>query len=133
MIKASSHNMNVVYRSVAIPVSPDVSPVKMPADKKTVNLAPTISNLQNDILEDVNRSIDTDDGDSRDNEDLVIDMKEEEMHEDRSNEDKFDNDKCKYKDYIQVNCHNLIYIVYTMQWTVSYNFELFMHSSREDR
>lgn len=105
--------MNVVYRSVAIPVSPDVSPVKMPADKKTVNLAPTISNLQNDILEDVNRSIDTDDGDSRDNEDLVIDMKEEEMHEDRSNEDKFENDKCKYKDYIQMNCHNLIYIVYT--------------------
>lgn len=103
MIKASSHNMNVAYKNVAIPVSPDVSPVKMPADKKIVNLAPTISNLQNDILEDVNRSIDTDDGDSRDNEDLIIDMKEEEMHEDKSNEDKLENDKCKYKSYIQMN------------------------------
>lgn len=108
MIKALSHNMNVVYKSVTLPISPDVNPVKIPADKKTVNLAPTISNLQNDILEDANRNnIDTDDGDSRDNEDLVIDMKEDELHEDRSNEDKFENDKCKYRDYLQ-NYH--IYI-----------------------
>ncbi|XP_077279354.1 uncharacterized protein LOC143906882 isoform X2 [Temnothorax americanus] len=96
MIKASSHNVNVANRSVvATPVSPDVSSVKRLPDKKTVNLAPTISNLQNDILEDSNKStIDTDDGDSRDNEDLVIDMKEDEMHEDRSNDaDMFENDK----------------------------------------
>ncbi|XP_071652240.1 uncharacterized protein [Temnothorax longispinosus] len=88
MIKASSHNMNVANRSVATPVSPDVSSVKILADKKTVNLAPTISNLQNDVLEDSNKSnIDTDDDDdSRDNEDLVIDMKEDEMHEDGSND-----------------------------------------------
>jgi len=84
--------MNAVYRNV--PVSPDVSPVKIPADKKTVNLAPTISNLQNEILEDTKSNLDIDDGDSRDNEDLVIDMKEDEMHED-SNEDKSENDKRK--------------------------------------
>lgn len=108
MIKASFHNINVVYKNLAISVSasssnPDVSPVKIPADKRTVNLAPTISNLQNDILEDANRSsIDTDDGDSRDNEDLVIDIKEDETHEDRVNENKSENDKRKYINYIQL-------------------------------
>lgn len=100
MIKASSHN--VAYKNVALTSSPNVNPVKIPTDKKTVNLAPTISNLQNNVLEDANKSnIDTDDGDSRDNEDLVIDMKEDEMQEDRSSEDKSESDKRKYKDYIQ--------------------------------
>lgn len=88
MIKAFN-KMNAVKN---VPASPDVSPVKIPADKKTVNLAPTISNLQNDILEDT-KNLDTDDGDSRDNEDLVIDMKEDEYE--NSNEDKSENDKRK--------------------------------------
>jgi len=115
MIKASSHNMNVVYKNIAMSVSAtssssDVSPVKIPAEKRTVNLAATISNLQNDILEDVNRSnIDTDDGDSQDNEDLVIDMKEDEAYEDKSNEDKSENDKCKYINYSELSCFFTIY------------------------
>lgn len=123
MIKAF-HNINV-YKNTAIPVSPsssnpDVSPVKIPTDKRTVNLAPTISNLQNDILEDTNRSnIDTDDGDSRDNEDLVIDMKEDEAHEDGVTEDKSENDKRKYTDYIQYYL-SLIYTVH--KWNVLYDF-----------
>lgn len=65
-------------------------------DKRTVDLAPAITTLQNDILRDANRSIDTDDGDSRDNEDLVIDMKEDEMLEDGNNENVPENDKCEY-------------------------------------
>lgn len=125
MIKAFN-KMNAVYRNATIPVSPDVSPVKIPADKKTVNLAPTISNLQNDILEDANKSnIDTDDGDSRDNEDLVIDMKEDEMHED-SNEDKFENDKRKYRDYA-FRTTTVLFIPF-VKWNVSYDF-----MRREDR
>lgn len=101
MIKATLRGINV-HKSTSSS-SPDTNLTKISSDKKTVNLAPTISNLQNDILEDANRgTIDTDDGDSQD-EDLVIDMKED---EDRSN-DELENDKRKYIDYIQ-NC-----LVYT--------------------
>lgn len=106
MIKAASKNINVIYKSVAISgntsagsreVDNTISPKKIQTnDKRAVNLAPTISNLQNDILRDANRSsIDTDDGDSRD-EDLIIDMKEDEAFESRNNENKPKNDKCKY-------------------------------------
>lgn len=70
-------------------------------EKKTVDLASAITcNLQNDIFRDSNRSIDTDDGDSRDNENLIIDMKDEETLEDGNNEDVSENDKCKYINYI---------------------------------
>ena len=103
MIKAWNH-MNVIYKNIPVNTSfssSDVSSIKISADKKSVNLASTISNLQNDVLEDANRSsIDSDDGDSRDNEDLVIDMKEDEVYEVKSNEDKSENDKRKYIDYI---------------------------------
>ncbi|CAL1673083.1 unnamed protein product [Lasius platythorax] len=103
MIKAASKNINVIYKSVAISgntsagsreVDNTISPKKIQTnDKRAVNLAPTISNLQNDILRDANRSsIDTDDGDSRD-EDLIIDMKEDEAFESRNNENKPKNDK----------------------------------------
>ncbi|XP_011707747.1 PREDICTED: uncharacterized protein LOC105462666 isoform X3 [Wasmannia auropunctata] len=94
MIKAWSRNMNIVLKNISGGINssnPDVSPVKIPTGKRTVNLAPTISTLQNDILEDANRSMDIDDDDSRDNEDLVIDMKED---EDKSNEE---NDKLRDK------------------------------------
>lgn len=100
MIKASK-NVNVTYKSVAISgntstesqeVDNAISPQK--TDKRTVNLAPTISNLQSDILRDTNRnSIDTDDGDSRDNDDLVIDMKEDDALESKNNENKPKNNK----------------------------------------
>ncbi|XP_025992233.2 uncharacterized protein LOC105202475 isoform X3 [Solenopsis invicta] len=91
MIKATLRGINV-HKSTSSS-SPDTNLTKISSDKKTVNLAPTISNLQNDILEDANRgTIDTDDGDSQD-EDLVIDMKED---EDRSN-DELENDKLREK------------------------------------
>ncbi|KAL0129058.1 hypothetical protein PUN28_004033 [Cardiocondyla obscurior] len=87
MIKMFNNSVNA-NKTFAQPVSSDVSPVISP-EKKTVNLAYTISNLQN-ILEDTNKSsIDTDD-DSRD-EDLIIDMKEDEI--DKINESKSANDK----------------------------------------
>ncbi|XP_018362419.1 PREDICTED: uncharacterized protein LOC108760768 isoform X2 [Trachymyrmex cornetzi] len=96
MIKAWNH-MNVIYKSIPINTSSsssDVSFVKISTNKKSVNLASTISKLQNDVLEDANKSsIDSDDGDSRDNEDLVIDMKEDEVYEIKSNGDKSENDK----------------------------------------
>ncbi|KYM98524.1 hypothetical protein ALC62_10758 [Cyphomyrmex costatus] len=96
MIK-SWNNTNAVCKNTPFNTSSsnsDVSPLKISADKKSVNLASTISNLQNDILKDANKSnIDYDDGDSRDNENLVIDMKEDEVHEDKSNEDKSENNK----------------------------------------
>lgn len=109
MIKATSKNINVTYKSVELSentsgsagnreVDNTISPQKTQTEKRTVNLAPTISNLQSDILRDVNRSsIDTDDGDSRDNEDLIIDIKEDEAFENKNNENKPKNDKCKYR------------------------------------
>lgn len=109
MIKAASKNVNVAYKNVAISgntstgsreVDNAISPKKTQTDKRTVNLAPTISNLQSDILRDANRSsIDTDDGDSRDNDDLVIDMKEDDALESKNNENKPKNNKCKYIDH----------------------------------
>lgn len=108
MIKAASKNINIVYKS---PKSDNtsagsrendnaISPKKPQTDKRTVNLAPTISNLQSDILRDANRSsIDTDDGDSRDNEDLVIDMKDDDALENKNNENKLKDNKCKYIHY----------------------------------
>ncbi|KAG5317105.1 ZN507 protein, partial [Acromyrmex heyeri] len=100
MIKAWNH-MNVIYKNIPVNASSsssDVSSIKISADKKSVNLASTISNLQKDVLEDINKStIDSDDGDSRDNEDLVIDMKEDEVYEVKSNEDKSENDKLREK------------------------------------
>lgn len=109
IIKASK-NINVTYKSVGISgntstgsreVDNAISPKKTQTDKRTVNLAPTISNLQSDILLDTNRSnIDTDDGDSRDNDDLVIDMKEDDTLENKNNENKPKNNKCKYIDHV---------------------------------
>ncbi|XP_011056946.1 PREDICTED: uncharacterized protein LOC105147547 isoform X3 [Acromyrmex echinatior] len=100
MIKAWNH-MNVIYKNIPVNTSSsssDVGSIKISADKKSVNLASTISNLQKDVLEDANKStIDSDDGDSRDNEDLVIDMKEDEVYEVKSNEDKSENDKLREK------------------------------------
>lgn len=104
MIKASK-NISVLFKNISISgstcreVDNTVSPKKIQTNnKRIINLAPTISNLQNDILRDANgSSIDTDDGDSRDNEDLVIDMKEDE--ESRNNENNPKNDKCKYIDH----------------------------------
>lgn len=117
MIKTASKNINVTYKSVGISgntsgsagsreLDNTISPKKTQTEKRTVNLAPTISNLQSDILRDVNRSsIDTDDGDSRDNEDLIIDIKEDEALENKNNENKPKNDKCKYR-----SCSELLYL-----------------------
>ena len=102
MIKAWNH-MNVIYKNIPVNTSSsssDVNSMKISGDKKSVNLASTISNLQKAVLEDVNKSSIDSDGDSKDNEDLVIDMKEDEVCEIKSNEDKSENNKRKYIDYI---------------------------------
>ncbi|XP_036142229.1 uncharacterized protein LOC105830364 isoform X2 [Monomorium pharaonis] len=96
MIKAALRGTNVhkitATSTGANSSSPNVSPVKVSTDKKTVNLASAITNLQSDILEENRSSIDTD-GDSQD-EELVIDMKED---EDRSNDDGSESDKLREK------------------------------------
>ncbi|XP_011640512.1 LOW QUALITY PROTEIN: uncharacterized protein LOC105429319 [Pogonomyrmex barbatus] len=100
---------NAVHKNVAIPFntnssSPDVSPVKVPVrvpDIKTANFEPSITNFiavfDDNLLEDANKnSMDTDDGDSQD-ENLVIDMKEDEAQEDKNNDDKSENEKLRDK------------------------------------
>lgn len=101
MIKARPHRISVIAKNPAIvPVSgPEVINLAKTiyTDTKAVDLAPTITNLQNDMLQDADRNIDEiDDGDSRDDEDLVIDIKEEELL-DRSNYNvpEREREKCK--------------------------------------
>lgn len=92
-------NINAVYKNVPTSVNKSaesnaVTSKKNQVDKKAVNLAPTITNLKNDILQDVNKSMDTDDGDSRDADDLVIDIGEDEECENKNNENDPENGKC---------------------------------------
>lgn len=98
IIKATIKQMNLASKSAntSVNTSPNISnannPVKIQSDKKTVNLSSAISNLQSDILQDANRSIESDDGDSRD--DLVIDIKDDESFE-KSSESEDKSDKCE--------------------------------------
>lgn len=102
MIKAGSQKFSAVSKNptvhdVASVTNSDVinSPKMTNTDTRTVNLATTITNLQNDILQNTDRDIDElDDGDSRDDEDLVIDIKEDELDSSRSL-DVSESDKCK--------------------------------------
>lgn len=103
MIKATQHanaaGKSTTGRTNAPAASPEasktISAKAIQANKRTANLPSTATNLQDD--RDLNRSIDTDDGDSRD-EDLVIDMKEYEAEESKSKENEPENDKCKCTD-----------------------------------
>ncbi|XP_067204646.1 uncharacterized protein [Linepithema humile] len=91
IIKATIKQMNLASKNANTSVGTSSSnvnnansPIKIQPDKRTVNLSSAISNLQSDILQDTNRSIDSDDGD-----DLVIDIKDDESFEKSSgSEDK---------------------------------------------
>lgn len=119
-INAACKNLTSVNTSSTSPeVINTITAKTIQAYKRTVDLSPAITNLQNDILQDANRSVDIDDGDSRDNEDLVIDMKEDEVFESRNNESVSENDKCKYMKYIYYYCQ-----IYHVKPDVSYCIKL---------
>lgn len=96
IIKATNKKMTLASKNANTSASSNASStsssIKSQPDKKTVNLSSAISNLQSDVLQDTNRSIDSDDGDSRD--DLVIDIKDDESFEKSENEDKGDKCEC---------------------------------------
>ncbi|XP_019889550.2 uncharacterized protein LOC105286402 isoform X2 [Ooceraea biroi] len=100
MIKAYQHAnapcKTIKTHGTSAEVDKTISMKAVEGNKKTVSLASTTTHLQND-LRDANRSnIDTDDGDSRD-EELVIDMKEDEAFENRNNENELENEKSNKK------------------------------------
>lgn len=104
IIKALSQQINTIQKNKTIPIntfaaSPEainpISAKSIQTYKKIVNLAPTITTLQNDIFRDTNKNIDIDGDDSRDNEDLVIDIKEDEGFANKNNENISENNECE--------------------------------------
>ncbi|XP_014479925.1 PREDICTED: uncharacterized protein LOC106747127 isoform X2 [Dinoponera quadriceps] len=113
MIKAASQKFIVIGKSptaavtahMAAPVKgPEaIKPAKMThADTKAVDLAPAITTLRNDIFQGTDRIVDEiDDGDSRDDEDLVIDMKEDELLDSSRSNDVSESDKSFEKEELE--------------------------------
>lgn len=109
MIKAIIQKTSTISKTPTVPnnalvITPEViNPAKTISDTKTVDLATAITNLQNDILQNSDRNVDElDDDDSRD-EDLVIDMKEDELPDSNKSTDNIsENDKCNYTRYIPI-------------------------------
>lgn len=100
--KASSRHISITLdenstTSVTVTNPEVIKPTKtIHTDTKAVDLAPTITNLQNDLLQD-NRCMydEVDDGDSRDNEDLVIDLRDELVDTNSKINDISGSERCK--------------------------------------